>query len=121
MGKKILVVDDQEDIRNLLTASLETCGHEIRLASDGAEAWEALQNQKPDLLITDINMPNLSGLELLRKIREHPDLKDLPVIMLTGQDSDAEILSGLSRGADHYITKPFTIKSVLNGIQMVTS
>ena len=119
MEKKILVVDDEEDIRTLLTTSFESQGYQIISAADGTQGWEMLKNHKPDLLITDINMPGIDGIELLKKVREDSDLKDMPVIMLTGKSADEEILSGLSHGADHYITKPFTIKTVLNTVKMM--
>lgn len=119
MSKKILVVDDDEQIRTFLIKSLEFEGYQIISASDGVEGWKILQGEKPDLVILDVRMPGMDGIEVLEKIRGDTEFKKIPVIMLTGESSDVNIISGLSTGADHYITKPFTISSVLLGIKMM--
>lgn len=117
MAKKILVVDDQEDVRTLLTQSLVAKGYQVSSACNGAECWQAVRSARPDVLILDIEMPVMNGIEVLQKIREHPELKDLPVIMLTGKSEDQDILAGYSFGADFYITKPFNMRMVLTGIE----
>ena len=119
MPKKILVVDDDESIRELLMKSLESRGYAMVCAVDGVQGLEKLKSERPDLLITDINMPRMDGIELLKRVRADEELKEMPVIMLTAQTSDEEIITGLSSGADHYITKPFTIAQVVMGIQMM--
>ena len=119
MSKKILVVDDDEQIRTFLIKSLEFEGYQIISASDGVEGWKILQGEKPDLVILDVRMPGMDGIEVLEKIRGDTEFKEIPVIMLTAESSDMSIISGLSMGADHYITKPFTISSVLLGIKMM--
>ena len=119
MGKKILVVDDDEHIRTFLTKSLEFKGYQIISANDGIKGWEMIESEKPDLIIMDIRMPGMDGIEVLKKVREDIELTKIPVIMLTAESSDIDIISGFSVGADHYITKPFTINSVLLGIKMM--
>jgi len=119
MGKKILVVDDEENIRTFLAKSLESKGYQVISASDGVEGWKVLESERPDLVILDVRMPGMDGIEFLEKIRGDTEFKKIPVIMLTAESSDMSIISGLSMGADHYITKPFTISSVLTGIKMM--
>ena len=119
MARKILVVDDNEDIRTFVEISLKAKGYEIITACDGQEGWEVLQAQKPDLLIVDVNMPRMDGREVVRRVRADDALKGMPVIMLTGEDKDEDILTGISGGADQYITKPFKIEGLLAGIKMM--
>jgi two-component system, OmpR family, response regulator len=118
MEKTILVVDDDNDIRAFLIKALEANGYKAVGAADGEEGWNSLKSLKPDLLITDLNMPGLDGLELLKRVKADEELKNMPAIMLTGSSSDEEIIAGLSRGADHYITKPFTAAKVLAVIRL---
>ena len=96
MSKKILVVDDDEQIRTFLIKSLEFEGYQIISASDGVEGWKILQGEKPDLVILDVRMPGMDGIEVLEKIRGDTEFKKIPVIMLTGESSDVNIISGLS-------------------------
>ncbi|MBN1445912.1 MAG: response regulator [Candidatus Omnitrophica bacterium] len=116
---RIVVAEDDEENRTILTKMLQMNGYEIQAAPDGAAAFELLKAAKPDLLISDINMPVMNGLELLRKVREDEELKSIRVILVTGQSTDEEVMSGITEGADHYITKPFKPKSVLDAIKMV--
>lgn len=119
MEKTILVVDDDENVCTFLVTALTAQGYKVLSAVDGEEGWTKIKSEKPDLLIADVTMPKMNGMELLKKVREDEEMKDMPVIMLTGLSSDEEIITGLSRGADHYITKPFTINKVLAGIKMI--
>ncbi len=116
---KILVVEDESDIRNFVAKALTAKGYKVFEASNGYEGWHLLQKVKPDIVILDIMMPVMDGMEVLKKIREHPEFKEMPVIMLTGKSEDKDILEGYSVGADYYITKPFDIKTVLIGVKMM--
>jgi len=116
---KILVVEDESDIRNFVAKALTAKGYKVFEASNGYEGWYLLQKVKPDIVILDIMMPVMDGMEVLKKIREHPEFKEMPVIMLTGKSEDKDILEGYSVGADYYITKPFDIKTVLIGVKMM--
>jgi len=116
---KILVVEDESDIRNFVVKALTSKGYKVFEASNGYEGWYLLQKVKPDIVILDIMMPVMDGMEVLKKIREHPEFKEMPVIMLTGKSEDKDILKGYSVGADYYITKPFDIKTVLIGVKMM--
>lgn len=104
MGYKILVADDEAEIRDVLRLYLEKDGYEVAEAADGAEAMERLRKEKPDLAILDVMMPGLDGYRVLRNIRED---NNIPVIMLSAKDTDSDKILGLDMGADDYITKPF--------------
>ncbi len=105
---RIVVADDDVDIRELVEFKLSTMGHEIVAVSDGGAAVEACQAQRPDLAVFDVMMPGVSGLEAIRRIRADASLADLPVILLTARAQESDVESGFSSGADDYITKPFS-------------
>ncbi|AKN32015.1 DeoR faimly transcriptional regulator [Clostridium carboxidivorans P7] len=100
----ILVVDDEKEIRNLIGIYLENEGYKVIKASDGCEALKVLKSQQVHLIILDIMMPNMDGIEACIKIREH---KNMPIIMLSAKGEDMDKIMGLTTGADDYITKPF--------------
>ena len=104
MGAKVLVADDDEDIRVLVRALLERQGHEVRLAADGTQALRALYAERPDVLVLDVDMPGLDGWTVLDRVRE---LTDLPVLMLTAKATELDKVRGLRAGADDYVVKPF--------------
>lgn len=104
MGYKILIADDEAEIRDVLHLYLEKDGYEVVEAADGVEAMEKIKKEQPDLAILDIMMPGLDGYRVLRNIREN---NNIPVIMLSAKDTDADKILGLDLGADDYITKPF--------------
>lgn len=100
----ILIVDDEKEIRNLIGIYLENEGYNIIKASDGNEAIKILKNQEVHLIILDVMMPNMDGMETCMKIREN---KNMPIIMLSAKSEDIDKIMGLTTGADDYITKPF--------------
>ena len=97
---KILFVDDEEQIRRLLSSFLTRRGYEVKTAIDGQEALNLLASYRPDLVITDVNMPNIDGTELTRRLRAHPTLGTMPIIMLSAKVQTDEILAGYAEGAD---------------------
>ncbi len=103
-GARILVIDDEKSIRKLLDLSLTAEGYNIELAKTGKEGLLQLNNFRPDIVILDLGLPDLPGLEVIKKIRER---SATPVIVLTVRDSDAEKVALLDAGADDYLTKPF--------------
>ena len=119
MGKKILVADDEEIVRKVLRVNLNKWGHEVREAVDGVQALEHLSKDKFDLLICDIVMPNKNGWELVKEVKSNPETKDLPVIVLTAKNEDADMFQGYVLGATYYITKPFTKAQLLYGLNLV--
>lgn len=108
MGKRVLVVDDDRVIQQLLEVNLELEGYEVvATAADGKEALEKIAELKPDLVILDIMMPKMDGLEVCRRLRADPDLAKIPVILLSARAQDMDIREGLEIGASAYLTKPF--------------
>jgi two-component system, OmpR family, KDP operon response regulator KdpE len=107
---KILVVDDEPQILRVLRTSLEGSGYEVTIARDGVEALESYQRSMPDLVITDLAMPEMDGIELTRSIRERGQT---PIIVLSVRSAEPMKVSALDEGADDYITKPFGIQELL--------
>jgi len=106
-GKKvILVVDDSASIRNLVKFVLESNGYDTLQAEDGLEAWNMVQSLKPDMVIADCDMPNMTGPELVRRMREQQQFNNTPIVLLTGQKNEEDEVLGLEVGADDYIGKP---------------
>jgi pilus assembly protein CpaE len=105
-GERVLFVDDEEQIRKLLSTWLTRHGYEVSVANDGWEALKAIRAKAPDLVITDVNMPNMNGLELTRRLRGDHRTARIPVIMLSARKQADDVLSGYAEGADEYIPKP---------------
>ncbi|WP_373598419.1 winged helix-turn-helix domain-containing protein [Paraclostridium bifermentans] len=113
MKTKVLVIDDEKHIVELLKFNLETVNYEVHSSYDGFDGFIKAKEISPDLILLDWMLPNISGIELLKKIREDKDLKNIPVIMLTAKNVENDKIEGLDAGADDYITKPFSIKELL--------
>jgi two-component system, OmpR family, phosphate regulon response regulator PhoB len=107
---QIVVADDDPVLRALLRLKLEGEGHRVTLACDGDEALEMVTKEPPELLVLDVVMPGIDGLELTRRLRARPETKELPIVLLTGRDTDPDIVEGWKSGANYYITKPFVIE-----------
>lgn len=116
MGKRVLVVDDEKLIVKGLRFSLEQEGMEVTTAFDGEEALEKVKNQVFDIILLDIMLPRLSGLEVCQQIRE---FSNVPIIMITAKGDDMDKIMGLEYGADDYITKPFNILEVKARIKAI--
>jgi DNA-binding response OmpR family regulator len=114
--RRVVVADDDADIVDILRFNLETAGYEVEAAVDGVEALELVTRTRPDLVVLDIMMPKMDGLEVLAELKANPDTKDIPVVMLTAKSSDADQWSGWEAGADYYITKPFDLEELLRFI-----
>lgn len=104
MQNKVLVVDDEEEIRNLLEIYLMNEGYKVIKASDGEEALKIIENEKVQLIILDVMMPKLDGIETCKRIREK---MSIPILMLSAKSEDMDKIQGIMTGADDYITKPF--------------
>jgi len=109
----ILVVDDEEVLRETLVYHLELAGYQVHVASDGPTALEAVQSLLPDLLILDLMLPGLDGLEVCRRVRQQPATAMLPILMLTAMGEEIDKVVGLEMGADDYLTKPFGLRELL--------
>ena len=103
---KILIADDSATAAAILCKALAPLGHTILVATDGAEAQKTIKDEHPDLVILDIIMPRMNGFQLCRSIRSDPDLKDLPIIVVTSMDRESDRYWGLKQGADEYLVKP---------------
>lgn len=115
MSLNILIVDDSTAIRKILVRVLSQTGLEIGTlheASDGLEALSILENNEISLVLSDINMPNMDGLELLSKLREAPMWSNLPVVMITTEGSQVKVLEAVKLGAKGYVRKPFTAEQI---------
>ena len=105
---RVLVVDDSSIIRRVVDQILEVLGHEAVPAADGADALETLRStQGIELILLDWNMPEMSGIDFLRTIKADPELKEIPVIMLTTESERRKMIEAIEAGAKHYLTKPF--------------
>ncbi len=116
MSQKILVVDDELDIVKVVRAYLERGGFRVITASDGQQALAAFRHEKPDLIVLDLNLPRMDGLDVCRAIRRE---SDTPIIMLTARVEEADKLIGLEIGADDYIVKPFSPREVVARVRTV--
>jgi two-component system KDP operon response regulator KdpE len=110
----ILVVDDEPQIRRVMRTTLATHGYVIREATTGEEAVEAVRKERPDLILLDVNMPGIGGIEAAREIRE---MCDAPIIMLTVRNAERDKVVALDAGADDYVVKPFGIEELLARIR----
>ena len=117
--KKILIIDDEIHIVELLRFNLENNGYKVDYSYDGFDGYLKTKEFQPDLILLDWMLPNISGIELLKKIRSDESLEQIPVIMLTAKNMEEDKLEGLQDGADDYITKPFSVKEVLARITSV--
>lgn len=113
---KILIVDDEENILKIVEAYLVAKNYQVFRAMDGEEALRKAETIRPDLIVLDLMLPDISGLEVCRRIRKS---SSVPVIMLTARTTEQDILSGLQIGADHYMTKPFSPKELVARVQTV--
>ena len=116
---KILVIDDEEHILELLKFNLELSGFDVCVSTEANQTIELIGREKPDLLLLDWMLPKISGIDILKKIRQDEDIYDLPVIMLTAKNMEDDKIQGLNVGADDYITKPFSIKELMARINTV--
>jgi DNA-binding response OmpR family regulator len=113
----VLVADDEEDVRALVSLRLEQAGYEVIGAADGREAYELALDRLPDLAVLDVRMPLVFGYELVRRLREHEEMAKTPMILLTASADEEEMMRGFEVGADEYITKPFNAQHLASRVQ----
>ena len=119
MPKKILVIEDEKDIRELLQLYLERERYDVRIAKDGETGLRKASQERFDLVLLDLMLPQLDGLEICRNLRSRPQTADLPIIMITAKADEADRIVGLEIGADDYITKPFSPREVMARIKAI--
>jgi len=115
--KKILIVEDEESLLKLESILLTSKGYDVEGVADGLAALEAIKQSQPDLVLLDIMLPEIDGFEVCRRIKEDPETRNIPVIMLTAKKSREDMARGEQVGADWYITKPFKSAMVIETIQ----
>ncbi len=109
----ILIADDDPILVEILKFRLESAGYTVAIARDGEDALVAAHGNRPDLIVLDSMMPVIAGPEVLAELKSDPDLCDIPVVMLTARDGEADIVAGLKAGASEYLTKPFIPQELL--------
>lgn len=115
--QKIMIVEDEDDIVTLLQYNLEREGFEVAAETNGGRAVDAIALWQPDLILLDWMLPEKSGIDICREIRESNDLRNIPIIMLTARGEEADKIEGLSIGADDYMTKPFSVPELVARIR----
>ena len=118
---RILAVDDEPNIVRLIQVNLVRQGYTVETANNGVEALAKIRENRPDLLVSDVMMPEMGGFELLKNVRMDPLLSDLPVIMLTAKTQDKDVMEGYTHGADMYLTKPFNPAELLQFVKRILS
>ena len=116
VSKKILIADDEPNIVAALEFLLQRGGYEVLTAHDGDEALRLIEARTPDLVLLDVMMPQKSGYEVCQRIRERPQWRHIKIMMLSAKGRDAEVIKGLSMGADLYVTKPFSTRELMTKI-----
>ncbi len=119
MAEKILVVEDDLNIKQLVIFKLKNSGFTVATAGNGVEALEFLKSNSVDLIITDVMMPLMTGKELIIALKQNPATKAIPTIMLTSRTLEKEVVEGLTLGADDYIKKPFSPQELLARVKLV--
>ncbi|MEO7744738.1 MAG: response regulator [Actinomycetota bacterium] len=115
----VLVADDDRDIRELVSFKLQAAGYDVVTASDGTDALAQVIALRPDVAVLDVMMPGLSGTEVLRALRQHPEVGGTRVILLTAMAQEQDVAAGFALGADDYVVKPFSPRELLSRVQAV--
>ena len=118
-GEKILIVEDEEDVAELICYNLTRQGFGCDTACNGLIALEKASSSVPDLVLLDLMLPEVDGLDVCRRLRSEPNTKHIPIIMVTARSDEADIVAGLELGADDYITKPFSPKVLIARVRAV--
>lgn len=116
---KILIAEDERDIRDLIAFTLRFAGHEVITTTNGEEAVQAARDNLPDLVLLDVRMPRMTGYEACKRIKEEDQLSDVPVVFLSAKGQESEVQAGLDAGAVEYILKPFAPDTLTEKIQSI--
>ncbi|KAF0189452.1 MAG: two-component system chemotaxis family response regulator [Desulfobulbaceae bacterium] len=119
MAKKIMTVDDSASVRQMVSFTLKGAGYEVMEGCDGKDALAKLSAGKVDMVITDLNMPNMNGIELIKALRANPAYKFVPIVLLTTESQDTKKQEGKAAGATGWIVKPFKPEQLLSVIKKV--
>ncbi|HUY74056.1 MAG TPA: response regulator [Candidatus Dormibacteraeota bacterium] len=115
--RTVVIADDEPSMRLLVHATIDSDDYDVIEANDGAQAWAMIQERKPSLVLLDVQMPGLNGLEVLHLIKSDPEFKKTKVILLTSKAQETDIETGLLAGADFYLTKPFSPLDLLSRVE----
>mgnify|MGYP006324828317 CR=1 FL=1 len=118
---KILIAEDERDIRDLVAFTLRFAGYEVVTASNGEEAVGLAPEENPDLILMDVRMPRMTGYEACRVLKASPDMKDIPVVFLSAKGQESEIQTGLEVGAEEYLLKPFAPDQLTDRVKAILS
>ncbi len=116
MAKTIMVVDDSASIRQVVSIALKGAGYEVIEASDGKDALSKMTGQKIHLIVSDVNMPNMDGITLVKEVKQHPQYKFTPIMMLTTESGDGKKQEGKDAGAKGWLVKPFQPPALLSAV-----
>ncbi|GAB4500383.1 MAG: hypothetical protein OHK003_20410 [Anaerolineales bacterium] len=116
---RILIAEDEPDIRELVAFTLRFAGHEVTATSNGEEAYHKAQELIPDLIMMDVRMPKMTGYDACRAMKQLPSLKDIPVVFLSAKGQDSEIQTGLEAGAEEYLLKPFAPDQLVERVKAI--
>jgi phosphate regulon transcriptional regulator PhoB len=120
MNSTILIADDEEDVLNLVSSNLENVGYSVIRAADGESALDAARTESPSLIVLDLMLPGMSGLEVCKVLKSDPATSNVPIIMLTAKAEEVDRVLGFELGADDYITKPFSPRELVLRVKSVT-
>ncbi len=115
----VLVVEDEEDIQELVDFNLTKAGYQVQCAATGQEAIQAAKSNLPALIVLDLMLPGMDGLEVCSVLKHNPKTKDIPIVMLTAKGEETDVVAGFERGADDYVTKPFSPKILVARVKAV--
>ena len=118
---RILIAEDEPDIRELVAFTLRFAGHEVTTTMNGEEAYHKAQELIPDLIMMDVRMPRMTGYDACRAMKQIPSLKDIPVVFLSAKGQDAESQTGLDAGAEEYLLKPFAPDQLVERVKAILS
>lgn len=121
MARKILTCDDEKHIVRLIQVNLERQGYEVITAFNGAECLEKVKEDRPDLIVLDVMMPEMTGFEVLDTLKKDPETENIPVIMLTARAQDSDVLRGWQSGVECYLTKPFNPMELIAFVKRIFS
>ena len=122
MSIKVLIADDEDSILEIMARKIASHDYKVITAKDGQEAWEKIKSEVPDVIILDLNMPNMDGWAVLSRLRQNPPTKRwLPVIIVSAQNELEHFQKGMNLEADHYLTKPCQIEDILKAIRLMLS
>ena len=116
---RILIIEDEAHIIELIKFNLESNGFEVITAMDGLTGLKTIEQEKPDLVLLDLMLPQMDGIEVCKNAKMNPEIKEIPIIMLTARGSEMDKVLGLEIGADDYMTKPFSIRELIARIKVV--